>query len=379
MPGAALAATLLILLSGSAQEAKTMSSPPDPAEIPSDNAASGGKELIVHSNATGQLTTPRVERVELLAKKKARKKRSSTPPPPTNVGPGDVFEGAKLYVDPYSNAKRQADEWRSSRPADAASLDKIAAQADADWFGDWSGDVQKAVNDRVTTISNAGALPVLVAYNIPMRDCSGYSGGGATSSEAYKAWIRSFADGIGSRKAAVILEPDAVAYTSCLSEADKQTRLALIKEGVGVLKAKGNTAVYIDAGHSNWVGAAQMAGRLTEAGISGADGFSLNVSNLQTTANNTAYGKDLSSPLGGKHFVIDTSRNGLGPSPDDQWCNPPGRALGEKPTAATADPLVDAYLWVKPPGESDGTCNGGPPAGTWWPEYALGLAQRATY
>ena len=44
------------------------------------------------------------------------------------------------------------------------------------------------------------------------------------------------------------------------------------------------------------------------------------------------------------------------------------------------------YLWtehvrhgaelVVVPGESDGACNGDPPAGQWWPEYALGLAQR---
>lgn len=52
------------------------------------------------------------------------------------------------------------------------------------------------------------------------------------------------------------------------------------------------------------------------------------------------------------------------------------RARGDA-TAATADPLADAYLWIKPPGESDGACNGGPEAGAWWPEYALGLAQRA--
>lgn len=118
---------------------------------------------------------------------------------------------------------------------------------------------------------------------------------------------------------------------------------------------------------------------VTEAGVGPADGFSLNVSNFQTTASNVAYGKDLSFRVAGEHFIIDTARNGLGPSPDNQWCNPPGRALGEKPGAATADPLVDAYLWVKPPGESDGSCNGGPSAGQWWPEYALGLAQRAAY
>jgi endoglucanase len=53
-------------------------------------------------------------------------------------------------------------------------------------------------------------------------------------------------------------------------------------------------------------------------------------------------------------------------------------ALGARPSAATADPVVDAYVWVKRPGESDATCNGGPSAGTFWPEYALDLAKRST-
>ena len=81
--------------------------------------------------------------------------------------------------------------------------------------------------------------------------------------------------------------------------------------------------------------------------------------------------------MGGKHFVVDTSRNGLGPTPDGQWCNPPGRALGAAPTLETGDPAADAFLWIKRPGESDGACNGGPSAGTWWADYALGLARRA--
>ncbi len=60
------------------------------------------------------------------------------------------------------------------------------------------------------------------------------------------------------------------------------------------------------------------------------------------------FGRAVSSlPLSEKlqYFVIDTARNGLGPSPDDQWCNPPGRVLGEKPSGTTVDSLVDAYLW----------------------------------
>ncbi|MYR13850.1 endoglucanase, partial [Streptomyces sp. SID724] len=47
------------------------------------------------------------------------------------------------------------------------------------------------------------------------------------------------------------------------------------------------------------------------------------------------------------------------------------------PTTDTGDDRLDAYLWIKRPGDSDGTCRGGPPAGDWWPEYALGLARRA--
>ncbi|MFI5427363.1 glycoside hydrolase family 6 protein [Aeromicrobium sp. UC242_57] len=72
--------------------------------------------------------------------------------------------------------------------------------------------------------------------------------------------------------------------------------------------------------------------------------------------------------------VIDTSRNGAGSN--GEWCNPSGRALGPEPQAGTAGSL-DAYLWIKPPGESDGECGGGPPAGEFWTERALELAANA--
>jgi len=88
----------------------------------------------------------------------------------------------------------------------------------------------------------------------------------------------------------------------------------------------------------------------------------------------------ISAALNDRHLVVDTSRNGNGPytgqdySPS--WCNPPGRALGAPPTTDTGRRLVDAYLWVKNPGASDGECqHGNPPAGHWWPDYALRLAQ----
>jgi hypothetical protein len=85
-----------------------------------------------------------------------------------------------------------------------------------------------------------------------------------------------------------------------------------------------------------------------------------------------AYGRELSAQTGGGHFVVDTARNGAGAPPGGAWCNPPGRRLGERPRHV-ADPVLDAFLWLKRPGESDGLCNGGPAAGQWWAEYALGL------
>jgi endoglucanase len=132
----------------------------------------------------------------------------------------------------------------------------------------------------------------------------------------------------------------------------------------------------LDAGHAHWQSASTMASRLAAAGIASVTGFSLNVSNFITDADNVAYGEQLSSLIGGKHFIIDSGRNGLGPTGDMQWCNPEGRAIGRRPTTRTGNPLVDAYLWIKTPGESDGACNGYPSSGTWIPEYALGLASR---
>ncbi|MBA3670963.1 MAG: glycoside hydrolase family 6 protein, partial [Gemmatimonadaceae bacterium] len=120
-----------------------------------------------------------------------------------------------------------------------------------------------------------------------------------------------------------------------------------------------------------------MADRLRKSGIDGADGFALNVSNFQANSVLMTYGDALSRLVGGKHYVIDTSRNGRGGAARREWCNPPGQALGTLPTTDTRRPLVDAFLWVKVPGQSDGTCNGGPRAGEWWPDYALGLSRAA--
>jgi endoglucanase len=291
------------------------------------------------------------------------------------------FLGVRLYVAPESNASHQADRWRQARPADAAIMDKIAAQPQASWFGGWGGAVKADVAANVTAAQTAGAMPVLVAYNIPRRDCGGYSAGGAKSPRAYRRWIRDFAAGLGQARVAILVEPDALPGLDCLPRAAQGTRLKLLRHAVATLQSDRQAAVYLDAGNQGWQPVRTIASRLRKAGIGSARGFSLNVSNFDTTANEIAYGKAISARIGGKPgfkpFVVDTARNGVGPTKKRQWCNPPGRALGAVPTAQTGDARVDAFLWIKPPGESDGRCNHGPAAGAWWPEYALALAKRA--
>ena len=277
--------------------------------------------------------------------------------------------GEKLFVDPGSNARRQADSWRSSRPADAKLIDIIAQQPQAVWIGEWSGNPRGAVSNMVKQIGSVDALPVMVAYNIPNRDCGSHSAGGAKNAAAYKRWIRDFAAGLSGKKSVIVLEPDALA-----GDCGGAERTDLLSDAVQVLKSAG-AAVYIDAGHANWVAANVMGERLKAAGIALADGFALNVSNYYRNADNIGYGESVSRLVGGKHFIIDTSRNGNG-SANGEWCNPRGRALGSAPTVATGHRLVDAFLWIKRPGESDGACAGGPNAGQWWGDYALELAKR---
>lgn len=119
---------------------------------------------------------------------------------------------------------------------------------------------------------------------------------------------------------------------------------------------------------------------------------------LNTSGINARYADLVGDTVPRARFVVDTSRNGQGPwqapegvySDAEEWCNPPGRGLGARPTTDTGDELVDAFLWIKIPGESDGRCLRGtagpedpergivdPPAGGWFPEQARELIELA--
>ncbi len=287
---------------------------------------------------------------------------TALPPPVTIIKP----VSSELYVDPNN----------LSVISDSFLQQKIETQPQAKWFGSWNSDVKNDVKSYTLKSNYAGKIPVLVAYNIPNRDCGGYSKGGSNDGASYINWVNNMANGI-SGQAIVILEPDSVALIECLNTEDRNIRFNLLAQAVQILKNRG-AKVYLDAGHPGWQTANEVALRLQKADIAQADGFSLNVANYISTAKNINYGREISEKLNQKHFVIDTGRNGINPINND-WCNPDGMALGDIPTLHTGSDLVDGYLWIKRPGESDGSCNGGPVAGDFWPEYAKGLAQRASW
>jgi endoglucanase len=348
--------------------------------------------------------------------------------------------GTSFYVDLQSKAVQQAiADARAGRLGDALRMAKLASWPVATWFtgGTSPEQTRQDVAELQRRARLRGQVPVLAAYNVPGRDCSQYSAGGAANTAEYQAWINGFAAGLGRDKAVVILEPDGLALppADCGGTPEQQAaRVVEINYAVDRLRRQPEATVYLDAGHSAWHSVGTIATRLVEGGVARARGFFLNVSNYRTDADLVRYGtmvskcvwylQNVAGATGGAcanqywpaadadawyaanvpadaaltPFVVDSSRNGQGPwtppagvYPDPQdWCNPPQRGIGRPPTADTGTPLLDAYLWVKVPGESDGSCTRGtagpvdpewgvvdPPAGVWWPDQVHQLAELA--
>ncbi|WP_193608209.1 glycoside hydrolase family 6 protein [Nocardioides lijunqiniae] len=284
---------------------------------------------------------------------------------------GNPFVGHGLYVDPASRAGTAAEQARTAGDEDSARAFQRLAETPA---GIWltpealpPGQVGPAVAATVSDAASRNEVPTFVVYGIPDRDCTGGFSGGGLPAEEYGPWVQEIAD--NATGSAVVIEPDALA--SALECDNLEERVGLISDAVSRLAAAG-TATYLDGGHSDWVSPDSLAPVLQRAGVDQARGFATNVSNYQEDDAERSYAEQLSGLLGGTHYVIDSGRNGRGST--QEWCNPPGRAYGRAPEAVDDGTGLDAFLWVKPPGESDGECQGGPAAGEFWPQHALEMA-----
>jgi len=242
-------------------------------------------------------------------------------------------------------------------------------------------------------------VPVFVVYDLPSRDCAAEASNGELGPDAAgeARYQRDYVDAIAAafkahagQRIVVVLEPDSLANIATnlgverCAAAEPVYRRA-IAYAIATLSLP-NVFIYLDAAHAGWLGWPKNLAKivqvykevLTAAG--GADrirGFALNVSNYDVVTDPTnqranpdepspdelTYARDLSDGLAGvgitgKGFLIDTGRNGkpgIRTAPGN-WCNVKGAGLGERPRAAPA-PLIDAYVWIKVPGESDGTAD----------------------
>ncbi|QGG42375.1 glycoside hydrolase family 6 protein [Aeromicrobium yanjiei] len=270
------------------------------------------------------------------------------------------------------SAARQAAE--SASGSDRAVLERLAGVPTGIWLTPEAhppGSVGEFVTGIVQAADEAGKVPVLVVYGITDRDCIDGESSGGLPPDQYEEWVEQIAEAAGTESVA-ILEPDALATAEECDQLDQRTEL--LGDAVDRL-VDGGPTVYVDAGHGSWTDPGVMASMLSAVGVDKARGFSTNVSGYESDEDEAAYAEAVSSALTSPtHWVIDTSRNGAGS--DGEWCNPAGRALGQEPDHVSAGGL-DARLWIKPPGESDGTCGGGPGAGEFWTERALELARNA--
>ncbi|WP_405088018.1 glycoside hydrolase family 6 protein [Microbispora sp. NBC_01389] len=339
------------------------------------------------------------------------------------AGSGNPLRGrdVRLYADPAGDEARQAEAWAAAgRGDDAETMRKLAAVPRAVWLsGANAAQAGRTVSATLEAAARQDAVPVFVTDDIPLHQCNE---GGAAGSAQYLAWIDAVAAAVGDRRAVFVLEPNSLTQLPGSPEcslgdaADQRARLRMLTSAVKRLGALPNTAVYLDGSLEGWPSPEVMATRLVEAGVAQADGFYLNATGFQETGSLVAYGTRLAACVktrasgsgtcadtgtdaaGLPHFVVDTGRNGRGAwTPPEgkykdpqEWCNPPGRGAGARPTTDTGDALVDAYLWLRPAGISDARCTRGesgstdpvygvvtPYGGQWWAELALQRAKDA--
>ncbi|WP_405999397.1 glycoside hydrolase family 6 protein [Streptomyces sp. NBC_00829] len=284
-----------------------------------------------------------------------------------------------FYVDPDSNAAKwlaaNRDDLRANKIERA-----LVRRPGARWFGDWNKDVKTDIDAYMVAAAAKGQLPIITLYNMYNRDNGGQSSGGAPSPEAYRTWIESVAAGMADRPALVIVEPDSLAQLGNLpSDAARTERVGLVAYAAQTLGTLPATTVYLDGGNATWIRPAQMATLLKDASVAHARGFAVNVANFDAVDICCTYADQITAELGrlgvpGAGFVVDTSRNGNGAMNADgqhvDWCNPAGRRLGVPSSIGVAG--ADYLLWIKVPGDSDGSggIGEGIPAGTFSPYLA---------
>ncbi len=253
------------------------------------------------------------------------------------------------------------------------------------WYDGVSSDADARLKKMLDRAKAANQVAQIALYGIPHRDCGSLSSGGHETPENYRAWIDRVSAMVGDQTVMVIVEPDAISYCG-KAEIRKERAPLLTYVGQKFQANNPNAALYIHAG-SGQLNQESAADAVIDGGIKYMRGFAMNVSSSGTTPVEEAWAEQFVKTLeakgvAGKHYVVDTSRNGVALEPNSNpggkflTCNNWTAAVGTRPTSNTTGAHADAYVWAKPVGESDGVCHPGDPgAGKFFPDLALRVVE----
>ncbi|KAI1125849.1 1, 4-beta cellobiohydrolase [Nemania abortiva] len=354
----------------------------------------------------------------------------------TAVASGNPFSGVSMWANSYYASEVSAYAV-PTLGAGAAAVAKVPTfmwldtRAKVDLMESTLADI-KAANAKGA--NNAG---IFVVYDLPDRDCSAAASNGEYSIanngvalykqyiDAIVAVLKKYSD----TKVILVVEPDSLAnLITNLNVAKCSNAQAAYLECTNYAITSlnlPNVSMYLDAGHAGWLGwpanigpAAQLFGQVYKDAGSPASlrGLATNVANYNawkitgacpsytqgnSVCDESGYVNNLAPLLKAQgwdaHFITDTGRSGKQPTGQSQWgdwCNAIGTGFGLRPSASTGDALLDAFVWIKPGGECDGTSNTtavrydyhcgaasalqpAPEAGTWFQAYFAQLYQNA--
>ncbi|KYF84347.1 cellulose 1,4-beta-cellobiosidase, partial [Sorangium cellulosum] len=363
---------------------------------------------------------------------------------PVNIATtGNPFEGAEMFVDPEYVAKVQSSIDMTTDAALIEKMKKVQSIPTAFWL-DRIAAVDRLAGhlDKAIELQNQlckPVVPVIVVYDLPNRDCFAEASNGELrlengGAERYKTeFIDKIAEIFAARpnlRIVTVIEPDSLPNLATnMGKKDCSEATATgYKEGIAYALQKlkmDHVHHYIDAAHSGWLGWPDNQKKGAEIFKEVLDlagnppnvrGFATNVANYtQLSYSSESYDQQSNPCFGefdyvnqfgtalqtagvtGKHFIIDTSRNGRGNIRADwgYWCNNIGAGMGERPKASPGGATnLDAFYWVKPPGDSDGTADKSaerydlfcgyedadqraPEAGYWFHEYFVECVKNA--
>ncbi|CAE6519565.1 unnamed protein product [Rhizoctonia solani] len=324
---------------------------------------------------------------------------SATPLVPRQTTDTNPFAGKTFYESPHYRTSIEAEIARlnaAGKSELAAKAAKVAQVPSFIWISDTaavstiSGYLKNASDIQKST--GKKQIVQLVVYNLPDRDCSAKASDGEfhlnnAGESRYEAYIKSVASQLQRYpdvSVAISLEPDSIgnlvtnlAVPKCGNAAPAHKRLLGL--AVALLQFP-NVSLYLDGAHAGWLGwpdnlaptAAALGEIIKNAKTHNANatvrGLVTNVSNYNGLGNQEQQGRDelkyindlaplLTAAGYPAHFIVDQGRSGNQVAARDggDWCNFKYAGFGPRPSTTTPSPLVDAIVWVKPGGESDGT------------------------